>query len=563
MPKIPYGISNFESLISEGYLYVDKTRFIRQVEEIGKYLLFLRPRRFGKSLFLSTLESYYDVLRSDSFDRLFKPLDIGAEPTALRSRYLVLKFDFAAIETAQGADGLRRSFQRKVAYAVQMFGDHYQQLLGHLPVSLETPAEELVQAVLRAARTAGQEICVLIDEYDSFANDLLARGDSQTYRDMIRDAGFVRTFYKALKEGTGSAIDRVFVTGVSPVMLDDLTSGFNIAGNVSLDKALHDALGFTESELREIIGRLELGADEDLLIDEMSTLYDGYRFHRAAVGALYNPDMALHYLECFHRSGEPPEHILDYNVRTDYSRVRSLALSNPENAQKIKEIVAEESVQQELIPQFSFDQMYDTEYFVSLLFYLGLLTIGGVSEGLLTLKIPNCGIRTLYWDYFRRLLAEQHGVQMAVSEVGQAVQTLAWRGRIEPFARYAAEHVLQKLSRRDFMQFDEKHVKVVLFSLLGLTDFYLCHSEAEVEHGFIDLFLSRNARFPDLPFEWLIELKYLPQAERGRLEAVKQQARDQLRKYAASDEIRQRFRGDSIRQAALIFVGKGDVEIVC
>lgn len=562
MPKIPYGISNFESLITEGYLYVDKTRFVRQIEEMAKFVFFVRPRRFGKSLFVSLLESYYDVAKADCFGQLFGALEIGQQPTDLRSRYLVLRLDFAAIETGQGIDALRRSFQQKVALGFQLFCQRYASLLGNCTIDLNGAPEVLVGQVVNAARQNGQRIYVLIDEYDNFANDLLARGASDTYQEMVQATGFVRTFYKALKEGTTSAIDRIFVTGVAPVMLDDLTSGFNIAENFSLNRALHDTFGFTEPELRDVIRKLALPLDEDYVISEMSTLYNGYRFHKAAPGALYNSDMALYYLLALHREQEPPEHLIDHNVRTDYGRVRSLALSNPANAERIDEILAEERLHEVLIPQFSFDQMYDAKYFVSLLFYLGLLTIGGVTEGLLTLKIPNYAIKTLYWDYFRRLLAERHHVAMETADVTQATRDLAWRGEIGTLAHYVAEHVLQKLSRRDFRHFDEKHIKVILFSLLGMTDFYLCHSEREVERGFIDLFLTRGARFPELPFEWLIELKYLKEGERAQLEAVKDEARAQLQKYASSDEVRRRFRGQTIRQAALIFIGKGEVEIV-
>jgi len=562
MLKIPYGISNFESLITEGYLYVDKTRFIRQIEEMAKFVFFVRPRRFGKSLFISLLDNYYDLAKADCFERLFGSLEIGRQPTELRNRYLVLRLDFAAIETGQGRDVLRQSFQQKVALAFQHFYQRYASQLGGCTIDLDSAPEVLVGQALNAVRQSGQKIYVLIDEYDNFANDLLARGASKVYEEMVHATGFVRTFYKALKEGTTSAIDRIFVTGVAPVMLDDLTSGFNIAENFSLNRTVHDTFGFTEAELRDIIRKLALPMDEDGLIAEMAALYNGYRFHKAASGALYNSDMALYYLMALQREQEPPEHLIDHNVRTDYGRVRSLALSNPANAERIDEILAEERLQEVLVPQFSFDRMYDAEYFVSLLFYLGLLSIDEERRGRLWLRIPNYAIHTLYWEYFRSLLHDRHDLRIRESELGNAVEGLAWEGEVEPFAQYVAEHVLQKLSRRDFRHFDEKHIKVILFALLGLTDFYLCHSEREVEHGFIDLFLTRNARFPELPFEWLIELKYLKEGERDQLDAVKDEARGQLQRYASSPEVRQRFRGEAIRQAALIFIGKGDVEIV-
>jgi len=562
MLKIPYGISNFEALITGGYLYVDKTRYIRELEDIASFVLLVRPRRFGKSLFVSMLGDYYDLAKAEAFEGLFGQLDIGRTPTELRNRFLVLKLDFSPIETSQGAEALRESFRESVAYSLQRFATQYRPQLGECRIDLDGTPEGLVHRVLNAVLASGQRMCVLIDEYDNFANDLLARGERDIYRDMVEATGFVRTFYKTLKAGTTSVIDRIFVTGVSPVMLDALTSGFNIAENVSLDERVHEAFGFTESELRDTIRRLELSLEEDRLVDELATLYNGYRFSEDAQDLVYNTDMALYYLKAVRGTGKRPKNLIDHNVRTDYGRLRSLALSNPANTQTIQEIIAEESIQAELIPQFSFDLMYDEQYFPSLLFYLGMLSIGEVTEGLPSLRIPNYAIKTLYWEYFRKLLAEQRQTPLERTEVSGSIQALAWRGEIEPFAQYVANEVLQKLSRRDFIRFDEKHIKVILFSLLGLTDFYLCHSEREVEHGFLDLFLSRAPRFPELPFEWLLELKYLKETERGQLAAVREQAEAQLRQYAASREIRSHFRGEAIRLAALIFIGKGDVEIL-
>jgi len=246
MLKIPYGISNFQTLITEGYLYVDKTAHIHVLEDTGKYLFLVRPRRFGKSLFVSMLDAYYDLSAADRFEELFAGLDIGRRPTDLRNRYLVLRLNFSAVDATRDLAGVRESFAERVRSGIQSFLDNYRGILGEVTLGAGLSPESALQVVIRHARLAGQRVLVLIDEYDNFANDLLARGASSTYREMVHATGFVRTFYKALKEGTETVIDRMFVTGVSPIMLDDLTSGFNIATNLSLQRVTHDLHGFTQ-----------------------------------------------------------------------------------------------------------------------------------------------------------------------------------------------------------------------------------------------------------------------------------------------------------------------------
>ena len=417
--------------------------------------------------------------------------------------------------------------------------------------------------MIRHARLAGQRVLVLIDEYDNFANDLLARGASSTYREMVHATGFVRTFYKALKEGTETVIDRMFVTGVSPIMLDDLTSGFNIATNLSLQRVTHDLHGFTQEELRGVVSQLSLpaGHDVEATLREMTALYNGYRFHPAAA-PLYNPDMVLHFARLLIQTGEYPEEVVDPNVKTDYGRLRQLLQTGPDNVATVSQLLADESIQREVVDQFSFERMHDGQHFVSLLFYLGMLSMDAARRGRTWLKIPNYAIKTVYWEYLRRLLEERHEIDLHTQELSNAIEALAWEGEATPFAEYVAHEVLGKLSRRDFRQFGEKHIKAIIFALIGLTDFYVCHSEAEVEHGFLDLFLSRDPRYPELPYEWLLELKHLKEEDRAQLGAVKEQALSQLATYADSREIRARFRGDTLRMAALVFIGKGEVEVV-
>lgn len=413
--KIPYGISNFRTIREEGYWYVDKTKFIDLLENLaGKYVFFVRPRRFGKSLFLSMLRHYYDINELDRFEALFGDLDIGRAPTPNRNRYLIVELDFSGLNTSDKTE-LQASFVRILRDAIIRLIDEYPAIFPN-GQSLKDEAGRrsdlrgLWNVLFAAVRPTGKKIYLLIDEYDHFANDLIAMGDGALYREMVRAAGFVRDFYETVKIGTKDVIDRLFMTGVSPIMLDDLTSGFNITDNVTTSPLLNAMLGFTDEEVNRIADSEAIGTDRAKLVEDLRRNYNGYLFHEDGKSRIYNPDMVLYFFKQWKMTGKYPEQLVDENIKTDYGRLQRL-ITNEQNRDTLEEIIREERITANLVNRFSFDLMFDSKHFVSLLFYMGLLTIEKLEQTRLLLRIPNFAIKTMYWEYIAERLNRLHGIE--------------------------------------------------------------------------------------------------------------------------------------------------------
>ncbi|MDR1341951.1 MAG: AAA family ATPase, partial [Prevotellaceae bacterium] len=340
--RLPYGSSNFEKIITENYAYVDKTRFIEQLEkETNPYQFFIRPRKFGKSLFYSLLSHYYDANRADSFERLFGELYIGQHPTPKRSSYLIMQFNFSGIDTSK-EEGFMVSFNRNIQLSVVMFIRYYRNFFKNADTLVQQIYDgnqgiSAVQIACNEAALAGKKIFVLIDEYDHFANDLIAMGKysgSEFYRAVVRANGVVRDFYETLKISTSGALGRIFITGISPVMLNDLTSGFNIANNLTLEPAYNEMMGFTQEEVNDLM--VKTGVDTALVRVDMEMYYNGYLFNRNGGNKVYNPSMILYFFDQLLRNGAS-EDIIDSNMKTDYGRLQQL-VQNGMNRQRLLEI---------------------------------------------------------------------------------------------------------------------------------------------------------------------------------------------------------------------------------
>ncbi len=412
--KIPYGISNFAHLRKDNYLYVDKTRFVEILEnENSPYQFLIRPRRFGKSLFISLLENYYDIKNKEGFDDLFKGLYIGDNPTPLKNSYLILRFSFAAIITGESRERLIDSFDFEVSRTVQYSLKKYESILGkqQLPGGI-TGAEQVIKFFITKAHEAEQKVFVLIDEYDNFANDLIGTGNTALYYDLMRSEGYVRAFYKALKDGTLSSVYRIFVTGVSPIMLDDLTSGFNITDNFTNNETMNEIMGFNEDEVKGIVkGVIDECASEqnysveNVLVD-LKHYYNGYLFSERCKTQLYNSDMVLYFINFLSGHKRYPDSMIDDNVKVDYRKIRQLAF-NFKDGDLIEKILKEGEVTSVLITRFSLEEMFNKrENFISILYYLGMLTIKERRINKLRLCIPNYVIKTIYWEYY---VAKNHG----------------------------------------------------------------------------------------------------------------------------------------------------------
>ncbi|WP_056928725.1 AAA family ATPase [Candidatus Symbiothrix dinenymphae] len=565
--RLPYGNSDFESVRTGGYAYVDKTRFIELLEnEPNRNLFFIRPRKFGKSLFFSMLSHYYDIAEADKFEQLFGDLYIGKHPTPMKNSYLVLKFNFSGLNTSTEND-FQISFIGKIQQSLLAFLDEHANYIPDAAKYKKECEEQMsltgkLLVAFRAALSAKRKIYVIIDEYDHFANDLMALGTTvgdDVYRKMVRANGIVRDFYETLKEGTETVINGIMITGITPIMLDDMTSGFNIASSLSLDPLYNEMLGFTADEVKALM--IETGVDPALINVDMELFYNGYLFHKDGEHRVYNPSMMLYFFNQILRSGKVPENIVDENLKTDYGRLRSLIM-NEQNSTQLMEIIQNNGIVSEIIPKFSIDQLHDNEYFVSLLFYMGLLTIDRQEEGLLRLKIPNYSIRTIYWDYILRLIKDRNeDVLIDFTQLRLAVRELAYRGNPVPFVDYVSRNILIRLSNRDLERFDEKQIKIILLGTLFQSKMFVPITELEVTQGYTDVWLQRSHLFPEIPHEWVWEIKYVKKAGLRRdtaLQTARDKAREQLEKYRRSHQFAGRT---DVRYLSGIFIGKDKYEM--
>jgi hypothetical protein len=560
--KLPYGLSDFKSLREQEYLYIDKTQYIEKLENFsGKYLFFIRPRRFGKSLFLSTLEHYYGFEHADHFDKLFGDLYIGQHPTLLKNSYCILKLNFSGLNT-DSKDKLEESFRIAFRDSLTSFFNTYSFIIEDAAsykaqIGNKEDFRSLWSLLFEAVKSCGKKLYLIIDEYDHFANDIIAMGDAPLYKDIVRAAGFVRDFYESVKIGTDHVIDRIWMTGVSPIMLDDLTSGFNIATNLTMNAAFNDMLGFTEQEVKTVIATVGIN-EHKTSVEELRQNYNGYLFSEDGTSRIYNPDMILYFFTQWELEGKYPKQLIDENVKTDYGRLQRL-ISSENNRKTLDYIIQNEEIAADIVPKFSFDLMYDEQYFVSLLFYMGLLTIDRKERMRLVLKVPNYVIRTVLWEYLERRMRIEQDIRPNTEQMRRTIEQMAFDGTIKPFVDYIGEHVMKPLSNRDLNRFDEKYLKILLFAYLIDSRAYRPFSERETENGYMDIYLEKDTRIPDIAYEWILELKYLKKQSAAEIEKVKEQGLTQLAGYAKSRDLADK---PHVKRALIIFVGKDEWVVV-
>ncbi|EHN14646.1 ATP-binding protein [Clostridium sporogenes] len=562
MKRIPYGISNFEVLREEDYLYVDKTSYIELLDRYAPYNFFIRPRRFGKSLFISMLENYYDINKKDKFEELFGDLYIGKNPTKNKNRFLVWKISFAGVDAGHGEEELRNSFNSKVLLSAIKFVSQYSNLLDidTIPKEIDS-AEIIVQYISLLASKIKIPVFVLIDEYDNFANELITGGKQSTYSGILHGEGFVKVFYKAIKDATADNFNRIFMTGVSPIMLDDLTSGFNITMNYTLDQNLNAMMGFTRYEISSIMD--EVGIKEKSLREkictDMTEYYNGYKFNEDSK-TVFNPDMSMYFLNNYSLYNRYPKEMIDNNVKTDYGKVNQLAY-NFNDREALEEVMTTGETSTMLVDRFNIHTMYSVkENFKSLLFYLGMLTIKGQGYGGTILKVPNYVIKTIYWEQHFQRINEEYNIQM--KDVRDAIIQMRVYGNIQLLIELV-EGILEDLSNRDLIKMDEKNIKMMLLTLLGVDSTYFIKSEDENNKGYVDIMLKRKIQFKDITkFQWIIELKYIKESERDTLEKVKEEGIKQLQGYAESKMVQEELGEDDLKKVLILVVGKKHIYTV-
>lgn len=418
MIKFPYGISDFYQVITEDHFYVDRTSQIELIEEYGKNLLFLRPRRFGKSLLVSMLENYYDVNKAGEFDKLFGHLAIGKTPTPLHNQYLVLRWDFSMVKASRTAEEIEQALYNHINTRLAIFVEDYADILGS-EVSLN-PLDAITsfEATLGVVRRTPYRMYLLIDEYDNFANEVLMGGatrNHERYEELVAGEGILKTIFKAVKGATaGLGLDRVFLTGVSPVVMSDITSAHNISKQISLEPAFGDLCGFWASEIKVVLQQMvaDCGLPDEKVeeaLTDMRTFYNGYAFYEEGE-LIYNPTLVLYFLDHYQRHCQAPRNMLDGNFAMDRAKIAYVA-SLPNGAPLIKEVLEEREpiVIYKLEERFGIadmlNQNHERGFFASLLYYLGVLTLGEVNQyGELTLKIPNLVVRKLYVEHLQRHL---------------------------------------------------------------------------------------------------------------------------------------------------------------
>lgn len=562
MKRIPYGISNFEVLREKNYLYVDKTSYIELLDRYAPYQFFIRPRRFGKSLFISMLENYYDINKEGKFEELFDDLYIGKNPTEDRNKFLVWKISFAGVDAGHGEEELRKSFNSKVIVSATKFINQYSNLLEDniIPKHINS-AEVIVQYISLLASKINKQVFVLIDEYDNFANELITGGKQNTYESILHGEGFVKVFYKALKDATSDNFNRIFMTGVSPIMLDDLTSGFNITRNYTLDENLNAMMGFTREELSWIMDEVSIKDSElrEKICTDMTIYYDGYKFNENS-NSVFNPDMSMYFLDNYLAYNRYPKEMIDNNVKTDYGKVNQLAY-NFNDREALEEIMTTGETSTMLVDRFNIHTMYSIkENFKSLLFYLGMLTIKGQGPLGTVLKVPNYVIKTIYWEQYFQKINIDYNIQ--IQNIRIAVNEMRLHGNIEPLVNLV-HGILDDLSNRDLIQMDEKNIKMLLLTLLGVDSTYFVKSEDENNKGYVDIMLKRKIQFKDITkFQWIIELKYIKESERNSLEKVKEEGLKQLKAYAESKLVREQLGTEDLKKVLIIVVGKKDIYTV-
>ena len=565
--RLPYGMMNFAVIRREDYYYVDKTRFIPMIEQADRFFFFIRPRRFGKSLTLNVLQHYYDVRTRDKFNDLFGDLYIGKHPTANRNSYLVLYLNFSGI-TGELND-YRKGLDAHCSITFMNFCKIYADLLP--PETLEelrqvNGAVEQLDYLYQACERAGQKMYLFIDEYDHFTNAILSDAKSlHRYTDETHGEGYLRAFFNKVKAGTYSSIERCFITGVSPVTMDDLTSGFNIGTNYSLTPQFNQMMGFTEEEVREMLTYYSTKAPfhhtVDELIELMKPWYDNYCFAQECYDqpTLYNSNMVLYFVKNYiDNNGKAPRNMIESNIRIDYEKLRMLIRKDKEfahDASIIQTLVSQGYITGELKDGFPAANIVDSDNFVSLLYYFGMLTVSGTFEGKTKLIIPNQVVREQLYTYLLNTYNEAD-LSFSNHEKDELSSALAYRGAWQSYFDYIADCLKRYASQRD-KQKGESFVHGFTLAMTAQNRFYRPISEADTQSGYVDIFLSPMLEiYPDMSHSYIIELKYARYKDpESRVEELRAEAIAQANRYADTDRVKNAIGTTQLHKIVVVYKG--------
>ena len=563
--QLPLGIADYERIRRQHYYYVDKTMYIPKLEFASSYLFFVRPRRFGKSLMLSMLRAYYDINLKNKFQDYFGDLWIGSHPTPLANSYAVLHLDFSLV-TGE-IDELRKKFDSYCSIRLNSFARRYEWLFyeGFANEVKETKyATEKLNFIGTQTKDYSVPLYLIVDEYDNFTNTVLNQHGEDVYRGLTHGEGFYRDIFKIFKP----IFERVLMLGVSPVTMDDLTSGYNIATNITARAAFNQMLGFSEDDVRQMFGYYhELGwlkGDVETMIEEMKPWYDGYCFAEDGLSEsrMFNTDMVLYYLSSQINEHHAPKSMLNPNARTDYQKMKNLIqLDRLEQGRKsiIYEIAQKGGITGELVGYFPAHEMVKRENFISLLYYYGMLTILGTDGMRLRLGIPNNNVRKQYYGY---LLEEYDRIRPAdQSPLPGLFEQAALKGEWQPMLQFIADEYRKTSSVRSLME-GERNIQGFFTAYMNLVNFYLTAPEVELNHGYADFFLMPDmVRYPMVQHSYIIELKYLKKDDaEATAETQMQEAARQLHQYRQDEKVRLLQAHTQLHLIAVQFRGE---EVVC
>ena len=546
MRKLPKGISNYEKIVEENRIYVDKTMYIEKMEDLAdSTIMFLRPRKFGKTLFTSTLECYYDKNRVDKFEKLFGKTYIGKNPTPNKNRYCILRFNFSGIST-NTVEETMKGFREKVDLGINRFVADYEIEFYNNP---EQSTEGILGSIFEAFRTQrrDEKIYVIIDEYDHFANELLGFRTDE-FKELVAKNGKIRKWYEILKEGTESVVDRIFITGVAPITLDSTTSGFNIANDITKDIEFNDMLGFNKEDVKYLMKEIDMPEEkQEEVLPIIKENYDGYIFSDEIDNnelnnyKLYNSNMTLYFLNEYCRLKEIPKKLVDINILSDYGKIEAFMnlCQNMNKIELLEEIVAEEPVESELTEKFNAEISFGEKELISLLFYLGYLTIKENEFGVLKFIIPNEVIRTIYSNYFLEYIKRKAGINAEIKN-GEMIKEILLEGKIDK-AIETLGTFLTNLSNRDYQRFDEKYIKVIFYSICRMLGAVYVKSELEVGGEYAYILIVPREKLEER-YGVLLEFKYIKQEEYNKnpelLKQKQQEAKTQLERYTKKEELK-------------------------
>ena len=572
---VPYGVADFATVIEQNLYYVDKTMFIPELEKQPRNLFFIRPRRFGKSIFLSMLYSYYDCTQSHKFQSLFGNLWIGQHPTPLQGKYQVLFLDFSQI--TGNIDKLETKFNSYLSINldafVRQYSEYYQAEMEE--ILAQEDFEEKMELIFKAAKAHQYHLYLIIDEYDNFTNVILNERGENVYHAITHADGFYRDVFKKFKGN----FERIFMMGVSPVTLDDVTSGFNIGWNISIKPEFDEMLGFSTTDVVEMFtyykehGSIPVDSDIDAIVNDVKPWYDNYCFAEEALKKktrMFNCDMVLYYLRNYMDNGCSPRQMIDPNTRTDYGKMKKLLQFDKLDGERkgiIRKIAEEEQIVTQLYESFSAYQIPKAEIFPSLLFYYGMLTIKGTRGSKLILGIPNNNVRKQYYGYLEE--EYQAKAYVDVNQLTDYYYDMAYDGKWEEGLRFMADAYAKVSSVRDGIE-AERNLQGFFMAYLNLNDYYITAPELELNHGYCDFFLLPDLTHYASQHSYILELKVLSKKDFSAIvegeftedgkpmtKAEKQwrEALDQIHRYAEAPRVEALRQGTKLHLIIMQFEG--------